>query len=636
MTKKWYWPFGSDADAEDKAPTLERSGIFSTDLLMGVKTRNGEGYRRTWNLSFQRDPTNFVAKDSNGAAVAMDSDQLQQMKAGYAFSVATVPELQFAWYASQGFIGYQVCAMIAQHWLVDKACTMPGRDAIRNGYEITVNDGDEMPVPALDYMRQLDEAFKIDNNMVEFLRMGRIFGVRLAMFDINYGNEEETKAAYEAPFNPDGIKPGSYRGISQIDPYWTAPELGMQASSNPAARDFYEPTWWRIGGLRVHKSHFVIFRTCEVPDILKPTYIYGGVPLPQRIMERVYAAERTANEAPMLAMTKRSTILKLANIEAALGDEEAFQAKMDKWISLRDNYQVKVVGGDDAVEQTDTALTDLDAIIMTQYQIVAAIAEVPVTKLLGTTPKGFNATGEFDEASYHESLQSIQTSDLKPLVERHHLCLMRSHVGPKFFKDRKPDQYPSTTVQWNPLDAYTAEEQAAINKTKAETDTMYVNAGAIDGVDVRRRLAADKSSGYAGLGDDTDQDGDQANGGMKWDESAGSLDGAELVTTQEFRDPNIVAQKKAASDFAVQVSPEFMVGGKPYRAILDGHHSFTAANEAGEAPVFEEIGDNQEPAVRILNEGKVASFLAAIRKPNSAPSYFNPMTGEKRFVEKKA
>ena len=30
---------------------------------------------------------------------------------------------------------------------------------------------------------------------------------------------------------------------------------------------------------------------------------------------------------------------------------------------------------------------------MTQYQLAASVANVPATKLLGTQPKGFNATG---------------------------------------------------------------------------------------------------------------------------------------------------------------------------------------------------------------------------------------------------
>ena len=61
-----------------------------------------------------------------------------------------------------------------------------------------------------------------------------------------------------------------------------------------------------------------------------------------------------------------------------------------EWAGLRDNYGVKVIDKDaEDLTQFDTGLADLDVTIMTQYQLVAAIAGVPATKLLGTTPKGF-------------------------------------------------------------------------------------------------------------------------------------------------------------------------------------------------------------------------------------------------------
>src|SRR6202000_3190899 len=115
--------------------------------------------------------------------------------------------------------------------------------------------------------------------------------------------------------------------ITQIDPYWITPEISADAAANPSAPDFYEPTWWRINGKRVHRTHLVIFRNDNLPDILKPAYLYGGIPVPQKIAERVFAAERTANEAPMLAMTKRLTVLK-TDITEAIANQEAFDARM--------------------------------------------------------------------------------------------------------------------------------------------------------------------------------------------------------------------------------------------------------------------------------------------------------------------
>lgn len=425
-----------------------------------------------------------------GENVGMDANDYENsVKATFAPAVAGVPELQVMWYGAQGFIGYQMMALLAQHWLIDKACSMPGKDAVRKGYSLSLNDGTKIDAKILDYIKEKDEAFGITRNMIEFIRMGRIFGIRIAKFVV----ESDDPDYYKKPFNIDGVKPGAYKGISQIDPYWIVPELQSEESLEPGSIHFYEPTWWRINGTSIHRSHLVIYTTGQVPDVLKPSYFYGGVSITQRIYERVYAAERTANEAPMLAMTKRLTVLN-TDLEAALIDQDKFDKRMAWWTETRDNYGVKINATEDKIEQHDLTLTDLDNVIMTQYQLCASIAEVPGTKLLGTQPKGFNSTGEFEEASYHETLESIQTNDINPLLRRHHLLLQKSHVIPKF-----GGELVNYVVAWPELDAMTAQEQAAVNLTKLQGDAVGISIGALGSEDARKRLVNDPNSGYAGM-----------------------------------------------------------------------------------------------------------------------------------------
>lgn len=411
-----------------------------------------------------------------------------------------IPDSLAMWYVNQGFIGHQLCALLAQHWLINKACTMPGRDAIRNGWDPVSIDGDELKPDAVKMLGRLDRAMRLRWNLEQFLRMGRIFGIRVVLFRVNSTDPDY----YEKPFNPDGVTPGSYKGIVQIDPYWMAPLLDQAAASTPNSQHFYEPTWWQIQGQKYHRSHLVIYRHAEPPDILKPAYLYGGVPVPQQIMERVYAAERTANEAPQLAQTKRTNIW-LTDMQQFTAGGDAAIGRLNEWVSYRDNYSVKL--GDkegDEFQQLDVSLADLDTVIMTQYQIVAAAANIPATKLLGTTPKGFNATGEYEEASYHEELESIQAHDLTPLIERHHLLCMRAYVAPKL--GIKPIE---TTVEWAPLDSPTAKEVADANLVKAQTGAALVASGAIDGQDERNRIAKDISSGYQGISEMAPEDLDQ-------------------------------------------------------------------------------------------------------------------------------
>ena len=448
-----------------------------------------ERIEQLWDHNFKNAVHPAIAMDSiadDKPSFAMDN-QLN-VKAPY-YGSFLIPEAQIAWYAGQSFIGYQLSAMIAQNWLISKACLMPAKDATRNGFEITINDGTEVAPEVLDDIRKMDVKYKLNYNLIQLVQMGRIFGIRVAMFIV----ENDDPEYYAKPFNPDGVTPGSYKGISQIDPYWITPQLDNDAAGNPASINFYEPTWWIINGKPVHRTHLIIFRTEEVADILKPTYIYGGIPIPQKIAERVWAAERTANEAPMLALTKRVDVLNL-DLAQATAQFPSFEQRIRQWVFERDNYGVKVLGLDEDMKQFDTSLADLDAVIMTQYQIVAAAANVPATKLLGTTPKGFNSTGEFEEASYHEELESIQSHDLTPLIERHHLLLIRSEICPKY--KIKPF---NTTVSWNALDALTEKEQAEINRFKAEGGERLILSGSISPEEERQRIMTDPHSGYTGL-----------------------------------------------------------------------------------------------------------------------------------------
>lgn len=491
----WFRRRAGDATADDaeSAPAERESpSQFSTDLPLTQIDRHAlfDELFKAPNL-----------KGPEGQTFAMDSmcdpsNNPYATKNAFVSATQRLPDSLMAWYANQGFIGYQACAIFAQNWLVYKSCNMPARDAMRNGWKPTLNDGAEESPELLDKIKQCDDDMRVAQNLVEFVTFKRIFGIRIALFVV----ESDDPDYYLKPYNPDGVKPGKYKGISQVDPYWMTPLMSEESIQSPAGIHFYEPTWWQIGAKRYHRSHLIISRHAEVPDIIKPAYLYGGVPLTQQIFERIYAAERTANEAPLLAMTKRMNVVKM-DLDKVFKDPAKFMERMTQQVQLRDNYGQRFIGTDDDYQQHETSLADLDATIMTQYQLVSAIAEVPATKLLGTSPKGFGASGEYEEASYHELLAGLQCNDGTPILKRHYELLSRSEFGGKY----------TIEPHWNPLDEPTEEQVANINKTKSDTYATLQGTGAIDGEDIRETLTKDPQSGFAGLTggapDDLEEDG---------------------------------------------------------------------------------------------------------------------------------
>lgn len=502
ILRKW---LGVKRRKPARAPTVSRESFFSTEIEL---TPGRPVAERIIERAFPRTVAQSLVYTGDGKEAGTvgqswtgdANDYADSLKSVYALNQVGIPEVQAAWYGSQSFIGFQLCALIAQHWLVNKACLIPARDAIRKGFKLTVNDGDEVDPKVLDALNKANKRYKLNRSLVEYVKMGRVFGIRVALFKI----ETDDPDFYVKPFNPDSITPGSYRGIVQIDPYWCVPELTSASASDPASLDFYEPTYWIVNNNRYHKSHLVIMRGPEVADILKPAYLYSGLSTPQLIYERVYAAERTANEAPQLALTKRAMIF-YTDAGKALANQGKFEERLSVWARFRDNFGVKVADKEaDQIEQHDTSLSELDAVIMTQYQIVAGAANVPVTKLLGTQLKGFS-TGEGEAENYHEELESVQTNDMEPLIDRHLVCVIRSDIAPRFGIEPF-----SVDVAWEPLDALTSKEAAEVNKLKAETDKIYASdIGAIDGQEVRAKISQDQESGYNGLPVLTDLDNEE-------------------------------------------------------------------------------------------------------------------------------
>lgn len=467
--------------------------------ILDLTTKAGAGVNNEWTPSTLQDPSTAareravtrkiedfpVVDEGIGDAaltVVKGGDSNGMVSGGYEDVNLPMSPMLAGWFASQGFIGHQMCAIIGQHWLVSKACAMPAEDAIRNGwttdFEGIEDQGHVEELTA--QVKAIDEKMGIDKAMLEAAKFANVFGIRILIPII----ESDDPGYYQKRFNPDGVTPGSFKGWVQIDPQWIYPILSSVGASDPSSPNFYEPTFWQAGGVMYHHSHLVILRTEEVADILKPTYLFSGLPLTQRIAERVYAAERTANEAPLLAMSKRTTILKvdLAKAKMKLG---AFTARIQNWVGLRDNYQVKVIGKDEEMTESDTSLADLDVVIMTQFQLVSAIARVPATKLMGTSPKGFGATGEHEMNSYHEYLESIQSGWFDSFLQRHYLLVSRAYLGGV-----------KVNHSWEPVDAVGAVDAATIRKTDVDADVALIGAGVISPDEARTRIKLDRDSGY--------------------------------------------------------------------------------------------------------------------------------------------
>ena len=400
---------------------------------------------------------------------------------------------------NHSFIGWQACALLAQNAYIRKACEIPARDAIAVDYKLHYAEGDDKK-PDTDkeeeekVLRELklksDRKMKIKDICRDANIFKKMYGQILVVptFNIDVDMSE--------PFDLKKIKKGTYTGMQIIQPFWVRYEMGVEQLQRPDRAGFYEPEYYTIPNkTKIHKSWVIKLVNGICPDILRPVYYYGGVPLTQMIYERVFCAEKVANEAPKLALTKRLLTVDgdIYNLTAGSGD--AFD-NLRMVTEVRDNMGLLIKEKDSTVSQIDTSLTDFDALIMTQFQLVAAIAEMPVTKLMKTQLKGLSNTGDYETKDYCQNLKEIQENDYNTILLRHYQLLSISEKGEDLGLD----------IVWDEIDTPTALEQAQIEQTQAQTDATYVGAGIVAAEEVRTMLRSNDDSRFRNLAEEMSDD----------------------------------------------------------------------------------------------------------------------------------
>ena len=425
--------------------------------------------------------------DAQTGTHAMDEDFGFSQMRGLVTDAARSDDRIFRFYGKHSFLGWQILALLNQNWLIANACSIPADDAVRPGWKNVIKSESGGDVDSAELTNTTLKKYHLAEKCRQHAKNSRVFGVSYALFAID-------GIDYSKPFNLDGVRPGSFKGISVIDPIWVTPQWSAGALNNPSSPTFYEPTYYHINGLgRIHASHIIKLVHEEVPDMLKPSYYFGGLSLSQELYERVYAAERTANEAPLLALTKRLLVVP-TNLKALAAKPKLAWDLIKMLVFGRDNQGIYFTeeGEKSGVHQIDTSLSDLDAVIMSQYQLVAAIARIPAHKLLKTDPKGLNNNGEYTIKDYNQELQSLQEKALRPLIERANAVSMRADFP--LVKGVK-----EIITEFNPIDMPTEQEKANVENLQAQAASTLVAAGILSPEEVRKALRAEKGGKYADI-----------------------------------------------------------------------------------------------------------------------------------------
>ncbi|MDR3049438.1 MAG: DUF1073 domain-containing protein [Elusimicrobiota bacterium] len=432
------------------------------------------------------------------------------------------------------FMGYPFLSSLSQDTMIQSGITTLSDELTRKWGKVvsTSKDSDDANIEIVN--KKLEKirtkfAFRQAANHTGF------FGGCLVYLDIRTDNDdaEPSDAELETPlfvevegddeFNTKKIKPWKLVGLRPIEPINITP-CSFNAV-DPLKADFYNPTHFYVLGRKIHRSRFLYFADMLPPQILKPCYMFFGIPLAQLAFD--FVQDFYSNKDAVSRIVKKFSllVLKMDTQNLLNMDEKGVEKRIATMAKYRDNDSVFVVSKDEEdTEQINTPLSGLKEIWYANLEMLPIAFKLPATKLLQISPSGFNSTGEFEKESFYDSVHTKQEAlfgePIKRLID---IICFSEGINPQ-----------NLSFEWASLKDMSDKEKAEIGKQKADTDHLYYQDGVITNADIAKRLSADKDSGYGGI-DIPEEKPFEENGADGGEENPFEIDGAGAI---EDENPN--------------------------------------------------------------------------------------------------
>lgn len=406
-------------------------------------------------------------------------------------------------YAGMGFIGYPYLAELSQRPEYRKMASVIAKEMTRKWIKLEVKGDDDKG----DKLEVIEKAMRKHRLRAKFrlaaLQDG-LFGRSQIYIDVKtpsgtqaWADPDELQSILVK--SPAKIAKGSLAGFKVIDPVWTTPYL--YNSDNPMRADFYKPTSWFVLGRQVHSSRLLSIVSREVPDLLKPSYNFGGMSMTQLAIPYVNNWLKTRQAVANL-IDGFSVPLFLTNMASILsGDsgDDVFN-RVDVFNRMRTNRGTWAIDKEsEDFRFENVPLSGLDALQNQSLEQLSVVSGIPLVKLLGITPSGLNASAEGEIRVFYDDILSDQEAVFRDPLQTCLEVIQLSEFG---------EIDPDITFSFVPLWQLSQKEQAEVRKLDAETDAVLVEVGAVSPQEVRERVAADETNGYHSLDiSDLDEDG---------------------------------------------------------------------------------------------------------------------------------
>lgn len=336
------------------------------------------------------------------------------------------------------------------------------------------NDDDK-----IDKINEFLNKFQIKELFNKAAALNGYFGGCLIFIDT--GDDDLLSALDEKSLNH------SIKNFVLVEPINTYP--GRYNSTNPLSPNYFVPETWFVLGQEVHASRLLYLAADEVSMLLKPAYNFYGI-APAQIAADSVSHFIKDREAVSRLLHKYSLLVFKTDMGSALynGNPEELYSRVKVLADFRDNDSVIIIDKEDEdIITVTTSMAGITDVVRLSLELMPIMFRQPLTKFLGISPGGMNATGESDENNWNEYVLSQCEKQFRKPVKRLLELIQYNLFG-------EVDE--NIDFIFKVQSSNDESKEVNNNKIKADTYVQLVTSGVISPEEARKALAEDEKSGF--------------------------------------------------------------------------------------------------------------------------------------------
>lgn len=324
-------------------------------------------------------------------------------------------------------------------WIVRKIVDVFPSDMVKNWIKFNSSLDPEK----ISKINSVIRKTKTKEKIKEGLRWARLYGGAAGLILID-GDEDLTE-----PLDYDAIMLDDYKGLLIFD-RWNGIYPDIELEDDISDEEYGYPKYYSISLseansnlmlsynkqdlVKVHHSRIVRFNGRDLPLWERQAEMFWGESEIEIVFEELKKRDNTSANIASLIFLANIRVLKMNDLGQLLGAstqkaQENLYKVLQAQNKLMSNMGIYVMDKDDDFGSEQYSFGGLNDIYESFMLDIAGACEMPVTKLFGREPAGFNSTGESDLTQYYDTLEEKQETYLQPIIDKLLPIIFMSTLG---------------------------------------------------------------------------------------------------------------------------------------------------------------------------------------------------------------